>query len=164
MRRYNPLVARPKPRFNPLSARDQAYTRLLLPAAGELTWTATNHIVAIYRINPPGFGPFALVRWPSTLLPLYVRDAGVRYTLNSNAQAADIYGVPYAGQVLTANAIFELWAAGEAPVTLPAYTLTISPRVQLACCCGDEQTTISAALYYPYCQPYPICLPICSAS
>lgn len=163
MRRYNPLVARPKPRFNPLRGRDQAYTGLLLPAAGGLTWTATNHIVAIYRINPPGFGPFALVRWPSTLLPLYVRDAGVRYVLNPLPDA-DIYGVPYAGQILTAAAIFEFWAAGDGPVVLPSTTILISPRVQLACCCGDDQTTISAALYYPYCAGYPIYLPICSAS
>lgn len=160
MSRFKPLIIRSRPRFNPLRPRGATYSSLVLPAAGELSWTAANRIAAFYCINPPGFGVFSLIRWPSTLLPLFVVQDGRRYALNQGA--ADVFAAPYEGQVLDETAVFELWTAGTSPVDLPAYTLTISPRVQLCCCSDSTPTPESAQLYYPYCHPFPIYLPLCA--
>ena len=163
MRRYNPLVAQTDKRFNPLLARGQVYDTLELPAAGVLVWTALGHIVAIYRVTTD-FGHFALVSWPDTALPLFVRDQNQRYCLNDADPSIYVYSLPYTGQLLTAAAIFEVWNAGDSPVTFPAYSIVISPRTQI--CCGDEAVGAEHAtsLYLPACETFPICLPICSAT
>ena len=159
--RYNPLIERAAHAYNPLVAKGQQYSYLILPAAGSLTWTSLNHIVAVYKL-PYDFNYFALIDWPATALSIFVRDNGTRYKLNDSSPAQSIYSVPYAGQVLSHNAIFEVWNAGASPTTFPEYSLTISYRTQICCCDDSEGVEYTALLYLPVCESYPVCLPICS--
>lgn len=107
-------------------------------------------------------GPFAIIRWPETDVPLFIRANGTRYSLNKDFDnAPQCWSIPYAGQVIDSSAVFEYWSANEVPgeADIPDVTLTISPRKQLLWTetAGDEYV---ATPYSIYGRPYPVYLPI----
>lgn len=162
MKRFNPIIRQTTGSKSPVIVHDQAYDTLLLPAAGVISWTALGHIVVEYNATAVP-GPFALVSWPRTDLPLFVRDNGKVYYINNDQTPKPIrFATRYSGQTLSQYAIFEIWAAGPSPgsVTLPDIALRISHRTQL--CCGEtEGTQWLGSLYVKECNTYPLCFPIC---
>lgn len=163
MRRFIPAVVASNTARRHVAAipHDQAFATLLLPNPGALTWTVQDRIVAEFMpLDVPV--NFAIIRWPETNLPLYIRANGTRYALNTDfTNGPSCWSVPYAGQVLTTEAVFEYWSCGTIPggVTPGNVTLTISPRKQLAWSdtAGDSYT---ATPYSNYGRPYPVYLPI----
>lgn len=148
-------------RFVAAIPHDQGFATLTLPATGALTWTVSDRIVAEFMALDVLL-PFAVIRWPETLTPFYVRSKGTRYAFNTDFENPPAcWSVPYAGQVLDSNAVFEYWSCGDIPggETIPDVILTISPRKQLA----YTETAGDAYLATPYSiygRPYPVYLPI----
>lgn len=159
MKRFVQLTGQAFKRFQTLGNTAE-FDSLLLPAAGTLVWTTSNRIVAEYSA-PIGVS-FAILAWPVTNLPFYVRANGTRYAFNSDYPGAPVaYSTPYAGQLLTSGAVFEFWGYTEAgTMDLPDTTLTISLRADGCGCCNDEPTTITGTPYSPYCAPYPLYYPL----
>jgi len=160
MRRFVPLVAQTARRFVPAVAHDQAFDTLVL-ASASVVWTVSNRIVVEYMTDG-ALGQFALIAWPATLLPFYVRSGGTRYALNDDFTGAPIcWSTPYAGQILDDTSVFEFWGDGASgSAALPQISLTISQRTQL-CCDETEGYVNTSTQYLPYCQPYPVYFPIC---
>jgi hypothetical protein len=163
MRRFVPalIAANTARRFVGAVPHDQAFATLVLPAPGELTWTVQDRIVAEFMALDIE-GPFAIIRWPVTLTPFFIRANGTRYALNAEFDnPPGCWSVPYAGQVITSEAVFEYWSAGDIPggEDIPDVTLTISLRKQLNYTetLGDEYI---ATPYSIYGRPYPVSLPI----
>ena len=164
MRRYNPgqLAAAYQPvRWNPARVHDQAFGTLLFPGNGLRRWYTTNRVVTEWQV-PADLSPFALITWPSTVLPFYVRDNGTRYALRTSGfeNLPLIFSVPYAGQTLTADCVFEFWSTSSAgSAVVNDFTAQISRRDQLSC--GETTgTQYTATVYSPYTQPYPLYYPI----
>ena len=147
-----------------MSVRDQAFATLVLPAPGVLSWSTFNRIVMEWGTTETT-DAFALISWPTTTLPLYVRANGTRYKLSGTIVGEPMcWSVPYAGQVLYPNVtVFEMWSGIEAPgaETVADIELTISYRKQLTCC-DSSSDEYQGTLYYQYCNYYPVCLPICT--
>ena len=76
-----------------MSVRDQAFATLVLPAPGVLSWSTFNRIVMEWGTTETTEA-FALIAWPETTLPLYVRANGTRYKLSGT-----IVGEPLCGSV-----------------------------------------------------------------
>lgn len=163
MRRFVPaqVAANTTRRHVGAIPHDQAFATLVLPDTGALVWTIQDRIVAEFMALDITTA-FAIIRWPATPLPLFIRANGTRYALNANFDnPPSCWSVPYAGQVLTSEAVFEYWSGGTIPggVTPGDITLTISPRKQLNYCqtLGDEHI---ATPYSNYGRLYPVYLPI----
>lgn len=163
MRRFLPAVPLETARKRYVGAipHDQGFATLLLPAPGELTWTVADRIIAEFMaLDVPG--PFAIIRWPSTPIPLFIRANGTRYALNTDfANPPACWSIPYAGQVIDSEAVFEYWSANEIPggEDIPDITLTISPRKQLNYT-ETSGVAYEATPYSIYGRPYPVSLPI----
>jgi hypothetical protein len=163
MRRYNPALIAPNysSAWRLGVAHDQAFCTLTMPTVGTRTWNTLERIVAEWQA-PAALDPYALINWPATPLPFFVRDNGVRYALNITGYAAlpSCYWIPYNGNALTSDAVYEMWSTSSSgSAAIPAFTMTISRRTQL-CCDETAGTNYTATPYSPYGQPYPVYYPI----
>lgn len=147
MNSFSPVLTIASPGFSPVAKVESDYDTITLPG---LTVTGTIGIVAEFTVAA---GPFALRTIPTPVLPLTVRCNSTRYYLGGPSQP-NALALPYEGQTIPAGAIFEYWATGASPVSVPSVQITISSRTG---------TSPTATLTVPVRKSYPISYPITNA-
>lgn len=118
MLNFSPVTTVAKLGRAPVTVVRQAYDTIILP---EIVVTTTGPVIVEFTVDLGGFS----IKAVSSAVSLCVRDAGVRYHLSGPA-GFDAFSVPYEGQALSSDAIFEYWASATG--TYPAVTITISTR------------------------------------
>lgn len=147
MNSFSPVSIIASPGFSPVTNVESAYDTITLPG---LTVTGLIGIVAEFTVDS---GPFALRTIPEPVLPLTVRCNSTRYYLGGPNEP-DALALPYEGQTIPEGAIFEYWATGASPVSVPSVEITISSRTG---------TSPEATLAEPVRKSYPISYPITNA-
>lgn len=147
MNSFSPVAPVAVPGYAPVQKVESAYDTITLEG---LTVTGTIGIVAEFTVAT---GPFALRTIPTPVLPLTVRCNSTRYYLGGPSQP-NALALPYEGQTIPAGAIFEYWATGASPVSVPSVQIAISSRT------GTNPTT---TLVVPVRKSYPISYPITNA-
>ena len=127
---FSPVTTVAKLGRAPVTVVRQAYDILTLP---EIIVTTTGPVVAEFVVDLAGYS----IKAVSSATTLCVRDGGVRYHLAGPDQL-DAFSVPYEGQALTGDAIFEYWATATG--TYPACPITISTRTGVSPEVTDELT------------------------
>ena len=148
MNSFSPTTEISPQDYSPVTVVKDAYDSFTIPA---IVVTGTIGIVAEYVVSAGPFAIRALAQIPA--IPLTVRCSGTRYFLGGPNQP-NAFALPYEGQTIPAGAIFEYWATGATPISVPSLNVPISTRT------GQ---TITVTLTVPVRKSYPISYPITNA-
>lgn len=148
MNSFSPTTEIASQAYSQVTVVKDAYDTFTLP---ELIITGTIGIVAEFTVAA---GPFAIRPLAQTpTASLTVRCSGTRYFLGGPSQP-NALALPYEGQTIPAGAIFEYWATGATPISVPSLNVPISTRT------GEE---VEVTMTVPVRKSYPISYPITNA-
>ena len=115
---FSPVTTVAKLGRAPVTVVRQSYDTVILPETIVLT---TGPVIVEFTVDLGGFS----IKSVTSAVSLCVRDSGVRYHLSGPA-GFNAPSIPYEGQALSSNAVFEYWATASG--TYPAVTITLSTR------------------------------------
>jgi hypothetical protein len=148
MNSFSPTTEIAPQAYSQVTVVKDAYDSFTIPA---IVVTGTIGIVAEYAVVA---GPFAIRPLATTpTVPFTVRCSGTRYFIGGPNQP-NALALPYEGQTIPEDAIFEYWATGATPISVPSLDVPISTRA------GQ---TITVTLTVPVRKSYPISYPITNA-
>lgn len=148
MNSFSPTTEIAPQAYSQVTVVKDAYDSFIIP---EIVVTGTIGIVAEYVVAA---GPFAIRPLATApTVPLTVRCSGTRYFIGGPSQP-NALALPYEGQTIPEDAIFEYWATGATPISVPSLNVPIST---------SAGQTIIVTLTVPVRKSYPISYPITNA-